>query len=88
MKAADWSTIFKGIRNSACCVILCGTNRDTTQEDNLMDELKSNTDKMRSLGIFLPTETVEAAEMPADASLFLGIVADTPVHLKLHTKKN
>ena len=79
MKAADWSAHFHTVRTSKFCLILCGSTRDTTNEDNLHDEQKKNRDKMRKLGIFLPTETVEAAERPPDMEdgPDLGVTVET-----------
>jgi hypothetical protein len=60
----DWFHIVSNIRNSACCITVCGASVDTHDDDQLVEEQNKTVDKMRTLGVFLPTETVEAVEPP------------------------
>ena len=64
IKAVDWFHIVSNIRNSACCITVCGASVDTHDDDQLVEEQNKTVDKMRTLGVFLPTETVEAVEPP------------------------
>jgi hypothetical protein len=76
IKAVDWFSIVSNIRASTCCLMVCGKTVDTNDDDQLHEEQHKTVDKMRTLGVFLPTETVEAVEPPKDDA---QTSADLPV---------